>query len=393
MNTCFGRTNEVSKVSPKQVFGIKKRDFLSSVGVKMAKSPKRRRAKGIEKDSEGFGKKHIREQRKKRREEFYQKQRRSVFDLRVRGLSMRNIAKIIGMSLGFVQKWCDRLNDHIKERRKAYILKREARYPKGNGIQAALASAPRSPKRPHRKITPEHKKIVKSVRREKFAKKMGAQKIKAYATMDISHQSINKILKEEELTAPRKKRKQRSFVPFRRGHSNELWQIDIKEFETGVQMFSIKDDYSSMILAADVRETWTTEDVTDMLERAIRLFGKPKQILSDHGTQFTSNPGSKNHKFHKWCSEKKIKHIMGKIRKPTTQGKIERWHGSVLEEAELPPKGSSVGEYRKAVLEYMEFYNSRRPHHGIGLQVPVNVYLGGLILPEVFAELGVHEVS
>jgi transposase InsO family protein len=83
---------------------------------------------------------------------------------------------------------------------------------------------------------------------------------------------------------------------------------------------------------------------------------------------------------------------MGKIRKPTTQGKIERWHGSVLEEAHLPPKGSSAEDYRRSVLEYVEFYNNSRPHHGIGLQIPMVVYAAGLIFPEVFTALGVHEV-
>ena len=81
------------------------------------------------------------------------------------------------------------------------------------------------------------------------------------------------------------------------------------------------------------------------------------------------------------------------MRRPTTQGKIERWHGSVLEEAELPPKGSSVEEYRKTIQEYVEFHNNRRPHQAIGMQVPTIVYIGGLILKELFTELGVHEVS
>jgi transposase InsO family protein len=367
------------------VFRVKKRDFLSLVGEKVTIRPKRRRAQPIEKHNE--------ELKKKRRETLYQKKRYLVADLRARDLSVRQISGKIGMSLGFVHKWCGRLDVQIRIRRRSLRRGKVVRDHKEKGIKEAIVSVSRAPKQPRRKITPEHRRMIKEVRKEKFTKNMGAQKIVAYLDMDISHQSVNKVLKEEGLTAKRKKRKQRSFVPFRRGYSNELWQIDFKEFGKGVYMFSVKDDYSSKILVADIRSTCTTEDVKEVLEKAIKLFGKPKQILSDHGTQFTSIPWSENHAFVKWCSKNGIGHIMGRIRKPTTQGKIERWHGSVLEEADLPPKGSSVEEYRKAVLEYMEFYNNRRPHHGIGLHVPVNVYLGGLILPEVITLLGVHEVT
>jgi len=374
----------VSRVSPKQVFRIKKRDFLTLVGEKVTKSPKRTKAKPIEKTSE--------ELKKKRRESYWQDKRYRIFELRATGMPMKEIADKIGVAVGTVWKWCDRLYDHIKIRTEADLAGKKPVYPKGEGVKAAIISRSRAPKNPRRKITAEHVNAVKEVRGKKFRKKMGAQKIKVYLDMDISHQSINKILKDTGLTAKRKKRKQKKFDPFRRGCPNELWQIDYKEFGKGVYMLSVKDDYSSAILSADVRSTYTTEDVKEILGRTIRLFGTPKQILSDHGTQWCATNGGVS-KFDKWCYENGIEHIMGRIRKPTTQGKVERWHGTVLEEAELPPKGSSVEEYREAVLEYMEFYNNERPHHGIGLQIPTFTYMGGLILDEIITNIGVHEVT
>jgi len=156
-------------------------------------------------------------------------------------------------------------------------------------------------------------------------------------------------------------------------------------------MLSVKDDHSSAILAADIRTSSKTDDVLEIMNKAVNAFGPPVQILSDHGTQWCSGK-SGTCRFDDWCGENGIEHIMGRVRKPTTQGKIERWHGSVLEEAELPPKGSSPEEYRKAVLEYMEFYNLRRPHHGIDLQIPMIVYMAGIKLPDILSDVGVHEV-
>ena len=386
MNTCFGRANRVSRESPKQVFRVKKWDFLTLVGEKVAKSPNRRKAEGIEKTSE--------ELRKKRREDHYRKMRYLVADLRIRNFSMRVVAQRIGMSVGFVHKWCERLKEHMKKRAADLLRKKKGgeKYNRGYGIREGIVSLSRAPKNPYRKITAEHVNAVVNVRKGEYTEKMGAQKIVAYLGMDISHQSVNKIMKEKGLTKKYKKRKQRSFDPFRRGHPNELWQIDYKEFGKGVYMLSVKDDHSSAILSADVRSTNTTDDAIEILEKAVKLFGAPKQILSDHGTQWCAAKGG-DCRFDKWCSENGIEHIMGMVRKPTTQGKVERWHGTVLEEAKLPPKGSSAEEYRKEVLRYMEFYNNRRPHHGVGLQIPMIVYMGGLILPEIFATIGVHEVS
>jgi len=350
----------------------------------MTKSSRRDRPKDI--------KKHNDELRKKRREDHYQKKRFLVAEHRAEGRSVRKIAERIMMSVGFVHKWCMRLDEQIRLKMKAFRTGNLSKvYPDGKGIREAIASRSTAPKNPCRKMTEKHRRIITEVRKGKFTKRMGARKIKEYCKLDISHQSINRILKEEGLTAARRKRKQRKFNPFRRDNSNSLWQIDYKEFEKGIYMLSVKDDHSSAILSADVRTSCKTDDVLEIMKKAVKVFGAPDQILSDHGTQWHS-PKSEECRFDEWCHDNGIEHIMGRVKKPTTQGKIERWHGSVLEEAELPPKGSSAEEYGKAVLEYMEFYNNQRPHHGIDLQIPLVVYMAGIKLPDILSELGVHEV-
>jgi len=74
-------------------------------------------------------------------------------------------------------------------------------YPDGKGIKEAIRSGSTAPKNPRRKITDAHRRIIIRMRKERFTKRMGAQKLKVYADLAISHQSINKILKEEGLTA------------------------------------------------------------------------------------------------------------------------------------------------------------------------------------------------
>lgn len=281
----------------------------------MTKSPKKQKAKAVEKRNEELG--------KKKREDILQKKRYLAANLRAEGMSMREIADILKVSIGFVCKWCRRLRSYIREKRISILTCRPMDYSKGGGIWEDIRSRSRAPKEPRRKVTQEHIDTIAEIRKGKFTKKMGAQKIKVYADMDISHQTINMILRMKGLTAPRKKRKQRHFDPFRRGHPNDLWQMDYKEFGKRIYMLSFKDDHSSFMIAADVRTTCTTDNVLEILEKAVRMFGPPRQILSDHGTQWCANNGG-TARFDEWCREHGIEHIMGKVRKPTTQGKIER---------------------------------------------------------------------
>jgi len=78
---------------------------------------------------------------------------------------------------------------------------------------------------------------------------------------------------------------------------------------------------------------------------------------------------------HKWCQSQGIRHIRGAVRKPTTQGKIERFHRNVLDEAPLPPKGSPVEDYQGSMNRYLEFYNLERPYQALDLMMPMEVYV------------------
>ena len=309
-----------------------------------------------------------------------------VVEYRSKRWTMERISSFLGVSKGFVCKWCRRAKDLIFERRRS-LRTGEPTKRMRDGVWNILTSKSRRPKTIHRKRD-KYRKIVIDTRNEHPY--MGAQKMETFLHLGLSHQSIYRITVESGQLIPGK-RKRKVWKAFQREHSNSLWQIDYKEFEHGIYMLSVKDDHSRMILAADIRNTMTTDDTLEIMERTTRMFGTPSQILSDHGTQWYSQRGGSN-RFDDWCSSKGIKHIMGGIRKPTTQGKIERWHGTVLEEAKLPPEGSSPEEYSKAVQQFVEFHNNERPHWGIDRRLPIDVYLADLKNIDSFISYGVHEV-
>lgn len=58
-------------------------------------------------------------------------------------------------------------------------------------------------------------------------------------------------------------------------------------------------------------------------------YGTPREILTDHGTQFVSawDRDHSRHLFKEFLEENNINHIIARVKHPQTNGKIERGFG------------------------------------------------------------------
>ena len=147
----------------------------------------------------------------------------------------------------------------------------------------------------------------------------------------ISHNTIHSILKDEELAENHpKKTKQRKWVRYERRFSNSLWHTDYKQLDDGRWFIAYQDDASRFIVAYGVFENATMQNALKVLDKAIRNYGKPAQILTDHGSQFYSNEKDNAKRgvavFEAKLVELGIKQVMARIRHPQTNGKLERFH-------------------------------------------------------------------
>lgn len=210
---------------------------------------------------------------------------------------------------------------------------------------------------------------------------LGAAKIGVISKVDASAPTVHKVLKSagfENVTM----RSGKVYKSFEMDNVNDMWQIDYVELGVDtvtsrkVEFLSVIDDKSRCILSDVPTLHATTDDVIAVLEDCVKKYGCPKAILSDHGTQWAVTNGG-DARFDIWCESHGIKHIMGKVRKPTTQGKVERWHGSIRREAGLP-KEAPLLCYEAMMRNYVAFYNEIRPHWSCGLETPFKTYLMGL---------------
>ena len=202
------------------------------------------------------------------------------------------------------------------------------------------------------------------------------RKIKGYSSYQLkpkleekgifmSESNIKKVVKNIGLSRGNKMEGMRlKWIRFERNDPNSMWQIDGTEDGKENWIIPIIDDCSRYCLAIGFYEHNTTENMIKLLEEAICMHGKPREILTDNGSEFGGN-GKGDNEFDKWCDRRGIKHIRSGIHKPTTIGKISRIQFTLV--SELP--------YCNNDLEYFRWrYNCDRPHRSLNTLTPHQVY-------------------
>jgi transposase InsO family protein len=164
---------------------------------------------------------------------------------------------------------------------------------------------------------------------------------------------------------------------FEREAPNQLWQMDFKSpkgWDHAVGPLSVLDDCSRY--AVLLRGLWTTrgEAVREQLEGAFQSYGMPLEMLMDHGIPWWSGQGPRGWtRLTVWLMKLGIGLRFSGVRHPQTQGKVERFHGT-LEQARRK-RGIPVAELQQQWLdEFREEYNQERPHEALGMKTPASVW-------------------
>jgi putative transposase len=187
--------------------------------------------------------------------------------------------------------------------------------------------------------------------------------IKIHYGVAIPHNTIYGVMLMHQLVIENPKKKhQRKWVRFERKHSMSLWQGDWKEFEfkgTKQWIIAFLDDSSRLITCYGVFSSPTTENTIAVLNQGFHDYGTPREILTDHGTQFVSawDRDHSHHLFKEFLEKNTIIHIVARVKHPQTNGKIERWFG--LLEQKLN-RFSSVDDF-------VHWYNTIKPHMSLNL--------------------------
>lgn len=169
--------------------------------------------------------------------------------------------------------------------------------------------------------------------------------------------------------------KHKAYQRFEKAHCNEMWQTDFKGdflLGNGVRCYplTILDDHSRFSIRIDPKDI--ASGVKDSFILAFREYGLPNSVLSDNGAQF-AGPHKGISFFERFLMDLDIQPIHGRPIHPQTQGKIERFHRTLKQEA-LRVTPANMAEAKARLENWRWLYNEVRPHHALGMKTPASIY-------------------
>lgn len=172
--------------------------------------------------------------------------------------------------------------------------------------------------------------------------------------------------------SPSNERKGKGFHQPDRPHRD--WHIDFSHLNicgTFYHLCSILDGYSRYVVHWEIRETMLESDAEIVVQRAREKFpGENPRIISDNGPQFVAKDFKQ---FIRLCG---MTHVTTSPYYPQSNGKKERWFGTLKRECIRPGTPLSLEEARRLVACFVEHYNTVRLHSAIGYVTPADKLVG-----------------
>ena len=183
---------------------------------------------------------------------------------------------------------------------------------------------------------------------------------------------IYRLYREEGLSV-RKRRARRRAVGTRtpilvEAKANARWSLDFvhDQFACGrrFRILNVVDDVTRECLAAIPDTSISGRRVARELSELIHWRGRPGMIVSDHGTEFTSNA------ILAWSEQRKIAWHYIAPGKPTQNAFVESFNGRMRDELLNETLFFNLDHARQKLAAWAADYNTRRPHSALGYQTP-----------------------
>jgi len=160
---------------------------------------------------------------------------------------------------------------------------------------------------------------------------------------------------------------------------NALWCADYKgEFMLGDRRYcyplTITDFASRYLLTCEALSTTQEKFAFTVFERTFKEFGLPHAIRTDNGVPFASAQALYGlSKLAVWWLRLGIEIERTTPGHPEQNGRHERMHLTLKKEA-TKPAAANVFQQQARFDTFVEQYNRDRPHQGLGMKVPADVY-------------------
>ncbi|TBE31650.1 IS3-like element ISRle4 family transposase (plasmid) [Rhizobium ruizarguesonis] len=188
----------------------------------------------------------------------------------------------------------------------------------------------------------------------------------------VNHKRLFRLYREEKLTVRKRGGRKRAIgtrapmlVPM---VANDRWSLDFvsDQFTDGrrLRILTVVDDCTRECLALVSDTSLSGLRVARELDRIIEERGKPRMIVSDNGSEFTSNA------ILQWADRTKVDWHYIAPGKPIQNAFIESFNGRLRDEFLNETLFSSLAHARSALSNWRSDYNNQRPHSGLGWLTP-----------------------
>lgn len=262
------------------------------------------------------------------------------------------IARELGISRKCCYKWIRRYEDHGQEG-----LKERRSGPKDS---------------PRRTSPTKEEKILKM--REKYREGPDRLAIR----LNIPSSTVYQVLRRNRKNHLFERQAREKAKFYEKRYPGDSLQVDLKQIPSlegrrYKYQVSVIDD-CTRYTQADIFEKKTTRNVTSFITDFLDSFPfEVKEIKTDNGMEFTlrySYFKDRQTLFEKELARRGIKHRLIKPRHPQMNGKVERFHRTVDEELYKIKQFINEKHRRRELVKYLEIYNSKRIHLGIGGMTP-----------------------
>jgi transposase InsO family protein len=248
-----------------------------------------------------------------------------------------------------------------------------------------LADQARVPRVTPHKTPPEVEEVIIAERR--LHPTWGPRKLKAVLERRLerpfpSPSGIGAVLSRHGLTVPRKRRHRHVPTPTTLREAtapNDVWCIDYKgQFRLGDGTYcyplTITDQCSRYILGCDGMAAISDEEAREACREVFLAHGLPAVMRSDNGVPFSSTGLAGLTKLSAMWLRLGIRLERIRPAHPEENGQHERMHRTLKFETARPARANLL-QQQERFDDFVDEFNTVRPHEGIGMKRPADVYV------------------
>jgi len=189
---------------------------------------------------------------------------------------------------------------------------------------------------------------------------------------DVNWKKLYRIYREEGLTVRKRggcKRAVGTRTPMAVPQGpNQRWSLgfvsDSLPCGRRFRILNVTDDFGRECLAAVVDTSLSGNRVARELDRITEMRGYPCMVVSDNGTELTSNA------ILKWQEDRKVDWYYIAPGKPMQNGFVESFNGRMLDECLNEHLFDSPRHARNLITAWRADFNHNRPHSGLAGMTP-----------------------